>query len=114
MFDAAASVAPLTPGRSCPPHYGYSPRVFARAADLQADTLYVVGGLYGNALALDVMLELTAALLLRHAVANLLARFFERKNNGYQVRLLNFVYQYWGLFAGTGAAAGATILSLME
>jgi mannosyltransferase OCH1-like enzyme len=29
-------------------------------------------------------------------------------------RLLNFVYQYWGLFAGTGAAAGATILSLME
>jgi mannosyltransferase OCH1-like enzyme len=29
-------------------------------------------------------------------------------------RLLNFVYHYWGLFAGTGAAAGAAILSLME
>jgi len=41
------------PGRACPPHYGYSPRVFARAPDLAADTLYVVGGLYGNPLALD-------------------------------------------------------------
>lgn len=41
------------PGRSCPPHYGYSPRVFAREADFPADTLYVVGGLYGNPLALD-------------------------------------------------------------
>ena len=41
------------PGRSCPPHYGYSPRVFARQADFAADTLYAIGGLYGNALALD-------------------------------------------------------------
>jgi hypothetical protein len=41
------------PGRSCPPHYGYSPRVFARAPDLAADTLYAIGGLYGNPLALD-------------------------------------------------------------
>ena len=29
-------------------------------------------------------------------------------------RLFNFVYEYWTLFAGTGAAAGAAILSLME
>ncbi len=41
------------PGRSCPPHYGYSPRVFAREPDFGAETLYVIGGLYGNALALD-------------------------------------------------------------
>jgi hypothetical protein len=55
LFDAAARAAALTPGRTCPPHYGYSPRVFARAADLEADTLYVIGGLYGNVLALDVI-----------------------------------------------------------
>jgi hypothetical protein len=43
----------IGPGRACPPHYGYSPRVFAREPDFGADTLYVIGGLYGNALALD-------------------------------------------------------------
>lgn len=43
------------PGRVCPPHYGYSPRVFARAPDLGADTLYVIGGLYGNPFALDAI-----------------------------------------------------------
>jgi hypothetical protein len=48
------------PGRSCPPHYGYSPRVFARAAEIQADTLYVVGGLYGNVAALDAIEHLAA------------------------------------------------------
>lgn len=42
-----------SPGRTCPPHYGYAPRVFAREPDFSADTLYVIGGLYGNALALD-------------------------------------------------------------
>jgi len=47
--------APLIAGRSCPPHYGYSPRVFARPADVVADTLYVIGGLYGNAFALDTI-----------------------------------------------------------
>jgi len=49
------------PGRSCPPHYGYSPRVFARAPDLAADTLYVIGGLYGNLLALDEIEAMAAA-----------------------------------------------------
>jgi hypothetical protein len=55
-----ASLTPSAPGRTCPPHYGYSPRVFARAADVQADTLYVIGGLYGNVAALDAI-ERTAA-----------------------------------------------------
>jgi mannosyltransferase OCH1-like enzyme len=29
-------------------------------------------------------------------------------------KLFNFAYQYWAVFAGTGAAAGAAILSLLE
>jgi hypothetical protein len=50
------------PGRSCPLHYRYAPQSFARGPDLpRADVLYVVGGLYGNALALDRVLELFAA-----------------------------------------------------
>jgi len=60
LFDAAASTAAFTPGRSCPPHYGYSPRVFARTAGIQADTLYVIGGLYGNVLALDAIERMAA------------------------------------------------------
>ncbi len=38
----------MTPGRSCPLHYRYPATTFAQAARLDADTLYVVGGLYGN------------------------------------------------------------------
>ena len=54
----ARSVVDSTPGRSCPLHYRYSPRIFARAAEARCDTLYVVGGLYGNEPALDSVLEL--------------------------------------------------------
>ena len=43
------------PGRSCPLHYLYSPASLAREADFDADTLYVVGGLYGNPMALDAL-----------------------------------------------------------
>jgi hypothetical protein len=49
------------PGRSCPLHYRYAPDVFACAAPgtlKDLDVLYVVGGLYGNALALDAVLAL--------------------------------------------------------
>jgi hypothetical protein len=46
------------PGRSCPVSYRYSPRVFDRAPELHAETLYVVGGLYGNREALDAVLRL--------------------------------------------------------
>lgn len=51
-----------TPGRSCPLHYRYRPEDFARTEvpshlrDL--DVLYVVGGLYGNELALHQVLRL--------------------------------------------------------
>ncbi|MBA3623842.1 MAG: hypothetical protein H0W48_05190 [Methylibium sp.] len=40
--------SPAAPGRSCPLHYRYAASVFARPAELQAEVLYVVGGLYGN------------------------------------------------------------------
>jgi hypothetical protein len=44
------------PGRSCPRHYRYAPEGFARAPDLKAESLYVVGGLYGNPHALEALL----------------------------------------------------------
>ena len=50
----------MTPGRSCPLHYRYAPSAFARAADIRADTVYVIGGLYGNVPALHAILELAA------------------------------------------------------
>jgi hypothetical protein len=59
MKTAAGS--PTGPGRSCPLHYRYAPEVFTAAPppSLSAlDTLYVVGGLYGNPLALERVLEL--------------------------------------------------------
>ena len=50
----------MTPGRACPLHYRYSPAVFNRAADLQAETIYVIGGLYGNRAALAEILTMAA------------------------------------------------------
>jgi hypothetical protein len=47
-----------TPGRTCPASYRYSPRVFDRAPEIVAETLYVVGGLYGNLEALNALAEL--------------------------------------------------------
>jgi hypothetical protein len=43
------------PGRVCPTSYRYSPRVFDRQPEIVADTIYVVGGLYGNVEALDAL-----------------------------------------------------------
>ena len=47
-------------GRVCPLDYTYAPEVFARAADFSAETLYVVGGLYGNLAALDAIEAMAA------------------------------------------------------
>ena len=44
-------------GRSCPLAYRYQPQALAQPAQLEADTLYVVGGLYGNPAALAAVLE---------------------------------------------------------
>jgi hypothetical protein len=51
----------MTPGRSCPLHYRYAPASFARAADVCAETIYVIGGLYGNEPALQAILALAEA-----------------------------------------------------
>ncbi len=48
----------MTPGRTCPLHYRYAPDVFARDADIRAETLYVIGGLYGNVAALNTILHM--------------------------------------------------------
>ena len=48
------------PGRFCPAEYAYSPRLFDRQPDIIADTLYVVGGLYGNVEALERILAMAA------------------------------------------------------
>lgn len=57
---ARAPVADHRPGRTCPVEYRYSPRVFGRAPDLVADTLYVIGGLYGNVEALAAVEAMAA------------------------------------------------------
>ena len=41
------------PGRSCPLSYRYAPEALAHMAAIPAETLYVIGGLYGNRPALD-------------------------------------------------------------
>lgn len=48
------------PGRACPTSYRYSPRVFDREPEIVAETLYVVGGLYGNVEALEAVQALAA------------------------------------------------------
>jgi len=44
-----------TPGRVCPLRYRYGARALATAQTKTAETLYVVGGLYGNVAALDTV-----------------------------------------------------------
>ena len=46
------------PGRSCPLSYRYGAAALRRPADFSAQTLYVIGGLYGNQFALDALLAL--------------------------------------------------------
>ena len=55
-----ASAARLGPGRTCPLWYRYSPTVFRRDPEIVADTIYVIGGLYGNLEALECALALAA------------------------------------------------------
>lgn len=53
--------AETRPGRLCPLSYRYSPRVFQRRPEVVAETIYVVGGLYGNVEALDALLAMVDA-----------------------------------------------------
>jgi hypothetical protein len=50
----------MKPGRTCPLHYRYAPEELARNTPLEADCIYVVGGLYGNRPALDAIFDLAA------------------------------------------------------
>jgi len=66
--DSRFMIHESRPGRSCPLSYDYTPASLARKPDLVADTLYVVGGLYGNRPALTRILELAAGEASRTAV----------------------------------------------
>lgn len=50
----------MQPGRSCPLHYRYPPAALNRMPELRAETLYVIGGLYGNRAALQAIDALAA------------------------------------------------------
>ena len=47
-------------GRTCPTGYRYGPAALAAAPEQAADTLYVIGGLYGNKPALDAIEAMAA------------------------------------------------------
>jgi hypothetical protein len=49
------------PGRSCPLRYRYGASAIAAAPLIETETLYVVGGLYGNVEALDMIEMLVSA-----------------------------------------------------
>lgn len=49
-----------TAGRTCPLRYRYGPHAIATAPRQQAETLYVIGGLYGNLPALDVIEQMAS------------------------------------------------------
>jgi hypothetical protein len=51
----APSASVPAPGRSCPLHYRYAPEALDCAPAFRADTLYVIGGLYGNLPALSAL-----------------------------------------------------------
>jgi len=61
MSALPAHAADTRPGRHCPVSYRYSPKEFDRAPQLQADTLYVIGGLYGNVESLVAIAHLAAS-----------------------------------------------------
>jgi len=59
--DSRFAIYDSRPGRSCPSSYRYAPASLAREPEVNVDTLYIVGGLYGNGPALARVLELAAA-----------------------------------------------------
>jgi hypothetical protein len=46
-----------TPGRNCPLSYRYGAQALSGPARLQADTVWIAGGLYGNTFALQALLD---------------------------------------------------------
>ena len=58
MSSFGGTASERQPGRTCPLSYRYSPSTLARDAELQAETLYIAGGVYGNPYALERILEI--------------------------------------------------------
>lgn len=50
----------MNAGRSCPIAYRYGANALARTSTTRADTLYVIGGLYGNPFALRTLIDMAA------------------------------------------------------
>ena len=48
------------PGRACPVSYRYGARALRAQPSIEAETLYVAGGLYGNPFALEALLAVVA------------------------------------------------------
>lgn len=48
------------PGRACPMGYRYGARALRARPSIEAETLYVAGGLYGNPFALEALLSIVA------------------------------------------------------
>jgi len=61
MSARPAEAIDARPGRTCPLAYRYPPRSLDREPQLVADTLYVVGGLYGNLESLAAIAALAAS-----------------------------------------------------
>ena len=60
-YEVRGAREPATaPGRVCPASYRYSPRDFDRDPEIVADTIYVIGGLYGNVEALEAVIALAS------------------------------------------------------
>ena len=57
---SATAAAKTRPGRSCPIDYHYGARALAAPATLATDSLWIAGGVYGNALALERLEEMFA------------------------------------------------------
>jgi hypothetical protein len=58
---AGAAADPAGPGRSCPLDYRYGPRALRDTPALEADVLWIAGGLYGNTEALRTLQSLVEA-----------------------------------------------------
>ncbi|MEK9720113.1 MAG: hypothetical protein VW257_03500, partial [Quisquiliibacterium sp.] len=58
MAKIEAPLEAQIPGRTCPIDYFLDAAAFRKAPTLRADLLYVVGGLYGNTVALDALMKL--------------------------------------------------------
>lgn len=51
----------MSAGRTCPLSYRYGSHVFHSSTSVDTDTLYIVGGLYGNEAALATVVTMFAA-----------------------------------------------------